>query len=110
MNKLQFQRMREALRTIEFSNRSGSHIGCIRLNNNCSDLHNDKIIKLCKEFNRLNIPYLTEAKFINNSGKADIVNLATHEIYEVMVTETDESIEAKAKKYPSIFKILNVRK
>ena len=109
MNKKQFKRMREALQTIEFSNRSGSHIGCIRLNNNCSDLHNDKIIEIAKEFNRLQIPYLTEAKFINNLGKADIINLATHEIYEIAVSESDESIIAKQNKYPDIFKIIKVR-
>src|SRR3990167_8955346 len=109
MNKEQFKKMREALQTIEFSNRSGSHVGCIRLSNNCSDIHNDKIIEIAKEFNRLQIPYLTEAKFRNNLGKCDIVNLATHEIYEIAVSESDKSIIAKQKKYPDIFKIIKVR-
>ena len=109
MNKEQFKKMREALQTIEFSNRSGSHVGCIRLSNNCSDIHNDKIIEIAKEFNRLQIPYLTEAKFRDNLGKCDIVNLATHEIYEIAVSETEHSLQDKINKYPPIFKIIKIR-
>lgn len=109
MNKEQFQRYREALQTIEFSNKSGSHVDCIRLNAKCSDAHNDKIIEICKEFKKLGIPFITEAKFRENLGRADIINLITHEIYEIVVSETDENIAAKQKKYPAIFKIIKVR-
>lgn len=109
MNKQQFQRMREALQTIEFSNRNGSHVDCIRLNNNCSDVHNNKIIELCKEFKKNGIAFMTEAKFRDNLGRADIITLSDHTIYEIMNTESDESILAKQNKYPNIFKIIKVR-
>ena len=54
------------------------------------------------------IPFLTEAIFVNG-GRADIVNLYTKEIYEIMVSESAESIEAKKKRYPSVFTIKEVR-
>lgn len=98
----------EALQTIRISNRNGSHLNCIRLNNNCSVIHNDKIIELAKEFLRNNIPFITEAEF-KTGGRADLINCFTHKIYEIMHTETDESIEAKQTKYPDLFKIIKIR-
>ena len=103
-----WQRINEALQTIRISNRNGSHLNCLRLHNNNSEIHNDKIIAIAKEFLRNNIPFMTEAEFIRG-GRADLINLYTHEIYEVAVSESDESIEAKAKRYPDIFKIVKVR-
>lgn len=107
-NKERWQRINQALQTIRISNRNGSHVNCLRLHNNNSEIHNDKIIAIAKEFMRMNIPFITEAEFITG-GRADLVNLFTHECYEIMMSETDESIEAKAKKYPDIFKIIKVK-
>ena len=52
---------------------------------------------------------MTESKFRDNLGRADIINFATHEIYEIAVSETDESILAKQNKYPELFKIIKIR-
>ena len=103
-----WQRINEALQTIRISNRNSSHLSCIRLNPACSDEHNLKIVSLCLEFLKNQIPFMTEAIF-NNGSRADLINCMTHECYEIMVTETEESIEAKAKRYPDLFKIIKVR-
>lgn len=102
------QRINEALRYIRHSNKSGSHVNCLRLHDNCSEAHNGKIIAIAKEFHKLNIPFITEAEFING-GRADLINLSTHEIYEVAKSESEESLANKLKKYPSIFKIIKIR-
>lgn len=103
-------KIHEALRYLKFSNKSGSHVNCLRLHNNCSEIHNRKIIELALEFSKNNIPFITEAEFAAPyAGRADIINLATHDIYEIMSSETDEILEAKIKKYPEIFKIVKVR-
>ena len=98
----------EALQTIRISNRNGSHLNCLRLHNNNSPEHNDKIIEIAKEFLRNNIPFMTECEFVTG-GRADLVNCYTKEIYEIVVSESDESIENKIKKYPDIFKIIKVK-
>ena len=51
---------------------------------------------------------MTEAEFIYG-GRADLITLYDKTIYEVMVSETDKSIENKIKKYPDSFKIVKVR-
>ena len=103
-----WQRINEALQTIRISNRNSSHLSCIRLNPACSDEHNLKIVSLCLEFLKNQIPFMTEAIF-HNGYRADLINCYTHEIMEVMKSETDESIENKIKKYPQIFKIIKVK-
>ena len=109
MNKTErWQRINEALQMIRISNRNGSHLNCIRLNNNCSPAHNDKIIEICKGYLRDNIPFMTEAIFLNGY-RADVINCFTHEVMEIMNTESDESILAKQSKYPEIFTIKKIR-
>ena len=101
-------RINEAIQNIRISNRSGSHLSCIRLNPGCSDAHNMKIVELSMEFLRNKIPFYTEAILLSG-GRPDIFLPATSEIYEIMHTETDEMLEAKIKKYPSKFKIIKIR-
>lgn len=107
-NRERWKIINQALQEIRISNRNGSHVNCLRLHNNNSDIHNDKIIAVAKEFMKMNIPFMTEAEFIMG-GRADLINLFTHEIYEIMVTESDESIENKIRNYPSLFKVIKVK-
>lgn len=46
--------------------------------------------------------FLTEAKFTNNgkSGRADVVDLSTGRILEIVNSEKEESIEEKRSYYP----------
>ena len=80
------------------------HLNCIRINIHDSDKHNDEIIRRCKEYLKLGIPYLTQVVFIKG-GIADILKPTIPEIEEILVTETDERFEAK--KYP--FRTIAIR-
>ena len=107
-NTDRIQKINEALQHIRISNRSGSHVNCLRIQNNCSVVHNDKIIELAKEFLRNHIPFVTEAIFKNNS-RCDILLPATFEIIEILHSETDERFSKKIKNYPDVFTIRKVR-
>ena len=88
------------------SNRTSSHINCIRLNTSCSDKHNDEIIKRCKEYLKLGVPFMTEVIFITG-GRADIFLPSIPLIEEIMVTETKERLEEKD--YPFPIKAIKVK-
>ena len=111
MNLKTQTKINDALRYLSMSNKSGSHLNCIRLNPSCSDCHNDEIIKRCKEYLKSGIPFMTEAIFIDSNGKrggrCDILLPATHDIIEVMKTETEEDFLKKH--YPQLFKITKIR-
>ena len=100
------ERINRALKEVRFSNASGSHCNCIRLNSSCSDEHNLEIVKRCMGYLKLGVPFYTEVIF-NNGERADILlpSLDPPLIEEIMVTETKERLEAKS--YP--FRIVEVR-
>ena len=98
------QKINIALNQVRLGQRG--HLNCIRLNPSCSAEHNLKIIEICMEYLRLGIPFMTEAIFLNNA-RCDILLPATKEIIEVMKSETEKRY--KAKNYPSVFTIRQVR-
>ena len=107
--KQQTQRkINEALRHIRHSNKSGSHVNCIRLNYSAADKHNDEIIRRCVEYLKTGVSFITEAHFIHG-GRADLINLATKEIIEICNTETEIRFKEKIKSYPDIFTIRKIR-
>lgn len=106
MNREILRKINIALAQVRQSNKSGSHVNCIRLNHSCSDQHNDEIVKRCREALKLGIPFVTEAIFINGQ-RCDILWPVSHSIDEIMVSETEEDF--KKKKYPDIFRINKVR-
>ena len=108
MNQEQQRKINESLSELRFSNKSGSHLNCIRLNPSSKGPHNDKMIELCKFYLDLGIPFITEAVF-SNGKRCDILLPATQEIIEVLNTETDEEFEEKIKSYPGIFEVKKVR-
>ena len=102
------ERINDALREVRFTNKSGSHVGCIRLSASCSDTHNLAITKRCIELNRLKVPYITEAIF-HSGDRADLINLFTHEVEEFTHSETDKMFEEKKHRYPKMFTLKQVR-
>ena len=104
----QQRKINESLSELRFSNKSGSHLNCIRLNPSSKGPHNDKMIELCKGYLALGIPFITEAVF-ENGKRCDILLPATFEIIEVLNTETDEEFKEKIKSYPDLFGITKVR-
>ena len=105
-NKDVMIRVNQSLEEIRQSNKSGSHVNCIRLNASCSDVHNAEIIARCLEYLKLGVPFMTEAIF-HNGQRCDIINLSTQEIHEIMVSESESRFAAKI--YPELFKITKVR-
>lgn len=101
-------KINQALQFIRQSNKSGSHLNCIRLSPICSDVHNAEIINRCVECLKKGIPFMTETEFIHG-GRADLLLPSTWEIIEILHSETDERFLQKIKKYPDIFKIRRVR-
>lgn len=57
-------------------------------------------LKICYYLQQQGQEYMTEAIFKDGEGRADIVNLDTGEIYEVVKSESEISQIKKTKKYP----------
>lgn len=99
MNKKIQSRINETLRQVRRSDHA--HLSCIRLNPTCSDAHNDEIIRRCKEYLKTGTLFLTEVTFLNGQ-RADILlpSINPPIIEEIMVSETDEMLEAKNYPFP----------
>ena len=95
----------ERLQNIRVNNRK---LNCLRWHNNESKKHIIKKLDICIELKDLNHEFITEAIFINNS-RADVVDLTTGEIYEILCSETEENFEEKIKNYPKEFRVIKIR-
>jgi len=104
MNKEIQKIINENIQQVRQSNRTGSHLNCIRLNPSSRGPHNNEIIKRCLEYLELGIPFLTETIF-HNGQRADILKPSIPEIEEILVSETDERFDKKD--YP--FRIIKVK-
>lgn len=102
-------RLRMALRTIRFSNRSGSHINCIRINSNNSIEHESMKFNICYHLSKNNHNFMTEAIFNEQIGIADIIDLNSLVIYEIVNTESKQSLKDKVNKYPDIFEVIPLK-
>ncbi len=78
---------------------SNIHTNCIRLNIGNTDEHEEKKFRLCRAFKKAGQHFICEAEFIKG-GRADIINLDRMLIYEIVKSESKESLELKAHTYP----------
>ena len=92
------------MQEVRINNKTANIFTSFRCNVHDSDKHIKKMFEIWLEHRRLRIPVLTEVTF-NNGSKCDILLPSQFEIIEILVTETQERLEAK--KYP--FKIREVR-
>ncbi len=98
--KQKLLRKREVLNLIRFSNRSGSHTQCIRLNCNNTWEHELKKFEICWKLLKEKKEFLTEAIFLNGK-RADIIDLSGEgKVIEVLHSESFESFKEKIKNYP----------
>lgn len=67
--------------------------------------HIDKKIEICNRLRDEGKHFVCEAIFEDGSGRADILCLDNFTAYEVVNTESDESIEKKRRSYPEGIKI-----
>src|SRR3972149_2446484 len=110
MNKADRQRIiNENLQLVRFSNRSGSHTGCVRYFPNNTDAHEDTKWEICKFLARAGREFITEAIF-EKGGRADIFVLDKGIVIEVLESETEEQFREKTKKYPESLEVFGVDK
>lgn len=108
MNKNQVQRRRnDAIRFLDAQSRI--NLNACNFNSGCTDAHEDLKWRLFKEFRRAGMDVVTEAKFKNGEGRCDLLVLDSMDIYEVVESENDASLQEKASRYPEPFGIWAVR-
>lgn len=93
---------RQYLNEIRISNRSGSYVNHFRYFPNNREEHEDRKYEVFKYLRKLKHELIVEAIFLNGS-RADILDLTTGVIYEVIFTETEEECQEKVKSYPDRF-------
>lgn len=110
MNKKFMQSIvNEYKRHIDMGNKFGSHENCVRISPANSLEHEKKKLEICYELAQQGIPFMTEVIFEGRHGRGDIVDLYNGIIFEVVKSESKESIEEKKKKYPDCFEVKVVR-
>lgn len=83
-----------------FNYQDRGHRNCIRINIGNSIPHEAKKFLKCFELQEQGHKFITEARLLNLEGRIDIIDLTDGIAYEVMESESKESIEWKRKVYP----------
>jgi len=100
--KEKYSGVNSRLQYIRHSNRK---LNCLRWHNNETRAHIIKKLDLCRWLKEINHTFITEAIF-NNNSRADLVDLSSGVIYEILFSEKDEDCDKKVKKYPENLKLL----
>jgi hypothetical protein len=109
MNKQERQRrINDNLRLLDFRSKSGSHVNCIRISTANTLEH--EIEKLIRAYHLMEhgSDIITEAVFENGGGRADLIDLLEGIVYEIVNSETEESITKKIIKYPLPVEVVKV--
>ena len=105
-----FIQRRNAIQEIEFQNRSGSHINCVRINPHNSHEHELTKFLICEKLIKDGYEVITEAKFTGNRGICDILAIKDEVfIIEVLNSETEVRLNQKRAKYPDWINIVPIR-
>jgi hypothetical protein len=109
MNKDDLQRRRnEILRLLGFQDTR--HVNCIRIGDGETNIHQLTKTVLCIKLRREGKQFVCEAKFKDGSGRADVLCLDEGIAYEIVDSESEESLAKKAEKYPVPVEIVKCRK
>ena len=103
--KEKYSGVNSRLQHIRHSNRK---LNCLRWHNNETRAHIIKKLDLCRWLKEINHVFICEAIFLNGA-RADIVDLTSGTIYEVLCSEKEEDCDKKVKKYPEEFRVVKVR-
>jgi len=90
---------RICLNLIRTSNRSGSHLNCVRFFRNNTIKHEMAKAKLCLLLLKSGHEFFTEAIF-ENGKRADVVCIDLGICYEIRQSETIEELAEKEETYP----------
>jgi uncharacterized protein YqeY len=101
---------RKVLQTVGYNSRLGSRINYFKYISSNSEAHEDKKYKVFKKLVKQGKEVLTEVEFAKPwEGRCDILDVSTGEIFEIVHTETKESLELKKKKYPNFLNFTVVK-
>jgi len=108
MNSKELQIARnDTARLVRYSNRIGSHRGCVRISIANSLEHEIEKLKQCYKLIQKHKEFFTEAIFENGS-RADILILDDNLAIEIADSESDDSLRGKKDKYPVDFEVVRV--
>jgi len=99
MNKIELAKRRNDIARL-FQHSSTIKRNCIRINTGSTYDHELEKFKICWELQKEGMHFLTEAVFERTGDRADIVCLDEGICYEIVKSESNESIKAKHAKYP----------
>ena len=102
-NQLQ-QKRNEVSRLLRTSNRKRN---AFRWSPNETEAHVDMKFHICKQLKRWGHEFYTEAIFNDTGLRADVIDADEGIIYEVVNTESKESILRKSHHYPLEIRVVN---
>ena len=70
--------------------------------------HELKKAEVCYSIRKKRHDFITEAAFNNGSGRADVIDLDEGIAYEIVHSESEESLKRKAKDYPIPVEVVRV--
>jgi hypothetical protein len=108
MNKKERQAKINNITRLLKSIRSGSDVNKVRFSKGNTWEHEGLKAKKCFGLLKDGHDFVTEAEF-KGGGRADIVDLCCGIVYEVLVSESIDSLKEKIKKYPDELDVIAVR-
>jgi len=109
MNKIDTMRRRNDIaRLVRSSNACGSHRNCVRINVGNTLAHEFKKLEMAYHLIRAGHEVFTEAEFATG-GRADVLDLDTAEVIEVLASESEDEAQVKARKYPPQLRVSTVK-
>ena len=108
-NKLLMIKRTSTARLVKMTDRH--HRNSIRFSKKKAESDKHFAIKclICRELKNMDKEFLTEARFKNGSGRADILILDKRIAIEIKGTESEESIVKKATEYPVKIEVIRVK-
>lgn len=98
-NKIEYTRNGNT-RLFDYSSKAGTKRNSVKINHQNSIRHELAKFLKCYELSRDGHEFLTEASFGNKKGICDVVDLDAGVVFEILDSETEESIENKRTYYP----------
>lgn len=77
--------------------------------NNNTDIHDLVKYLVFRELKKQGHEVIVEARFLYNKGRADILDLTERIVYEIVMTEKEESILRKKQDYPLPLEVINAK-
>ena len=93
---------------IKYNSLSGSKANMFQYNSNCTDIHEIHKFRVFMELIKRDFIVFTEVEFKKNLGRCDLLcfdKKGEGHIFEIVNSESEESINKKLDKYPIDFEV-----